>query len=207
MARAKTQIGTCVVDGCDKEQYAWHMCKNHQRRLRVTGRTDLGERIPWNKTIETCVIKDCDKKHLSYGFCQAHYKAWIAFCDKHKDPVDWAQFSRVMEKGYVSVYKPNHPFATKQGRILEHRLVMEEMIGRHLKKHENVHHKNGNRKVTIIFGINDQYSGGELYIDNTEFKILRGDMLLFSSEIMHEVKTVTGGVRDIIVVLTHTTGI
>lgn len=146
MARAKTQIGTCVVDGCDKEQYAWHMCKNHQRRLRVTGRTDLGERIPWNKTIETCIIKDCDKKHLSYGFCQAHYKAWIAFCDKHKDPVDWAQFSRVMEKGYVSVYKPNHPFATKQGRILEHRLVMEEMIGRHLKKHENVHHKNGNRK-------------------------------------------------------------
>lgn len=146
MARAKTQIGTCVVDGCDKEQYAWHMCKNHQRRLRVTGRTDLGERIPWNKTIETCVIKDCDKKHLSYGFCQAHYKAWIAFCDKHKDPVDWAQFSRVMEKGYVSVYKPNHPFATKQGRILEHRLVMEEMIGRHLEKHENVHHKNGNRK-------------------------------------------------------------
>lgn len=78
--------------------------------------------------------------------------------------------------------------------------------GDYIKLH-NDNYKNNNRKVTIIFGINDQYTGGELYIDNTEFKILRGDMLLFSSEIMHEVKTVTGGVRDIIVVLTHTTGI
>jgi Rps23 Pro-64 3,4-dihydroxylase Tpa1-like proline 4-hydroxylase len=75
--------------------------------------------------------------------------------------------------------------------------------GDYIKPH-NDNYKNGNRKVTIIFGINDQYSGGELCINNTEFKILRGDMLLFSSEIMHEVKTVTDGVRDIIVVLTHT---
>ena len=30
--------------------------------------------------------------------------------------------------------------------ILEHRLVMEEIIGRLLEKHETVHHKNGDRK-------------------------------------------------------------
>lgn len=146
MAKTKTQIGECVVDGCDKEQYAWHMCKLHQRRLRKTGRTDLGKRVPWNKMTETCVIKDCGKKHLSYGFCQAHYKAWIAFCDKHKDPVDWTKFSPSKEKEYISIYRPNHPAASKHGRVMEHRLIMEKMIGRYLERHENVHHKNGIRK-------------------------------------------------------------
>ena len=43
------------------------------------------------------------------------------------------------------MYKPNHPNATKHGMIMEHRLVMEEMIGRLLEKHETVHHKNGDR--------------------------------------------------------------
>lgn len=38
-----------------------------------------------------------------------------------------------------------HPCADKYGRILEHRLIMSEHIGRPLHKHETVHHKNGIR--------------------------------------------------------------
>ena len=37
-------------------------------------------------------------------------------------------------------------FRSKQGMIMEHRVVMEQMIGRYLEKHETVHHKNGDRK-------------------------------------------------------------
>ena len=80
------------------------------------------------------------------------------------------------------------------------------LTGDYIKPH-NDNYKNDNRKITIIFGINDQYEGGELCIDGKEFKILRGEMLMFPSNVIHEVKTVTGGVRDIIVVLTHTTGV
>src|ERR1043165_42069 len=47
--------------------------------------------------------------------------------------------------GYVMVYAPNHTNATANGRVMEHRLVMEKIIGRALKKNETVHHRNGNR--------------------------------------------------------------
>ena len=47
--------------------------------------------------------------------------------------------------GYIEVWMPEHPNAKGAGYIAEHRLVMSDMLGRPLKKGENVHHKNGKR--------------------------------------------------------------
>ena len=44
--------------------------------------------------------------------------------------------------GYILVRSPKHPFASKQGWVMEHRLVMEAYIGRYLTTEECVHHKN-----------------------------------------------------------------
>ncbi len=52
---------------------------------------------------------------------------------------------RVDTDGYYAVYMPDHPNSEKRGWVLEHRLIMSQMLGRPLKKGEVVHHKNHNR--------------------------------------------------------------
>ena len=61
--------------------------------------------------------------------------------DKHPG---WKGGRTINGDGYVEIYCPNHPNRRKHTPyILEHRLVMEQVLGRILSPKEVVHHKNG----------------------------------------------------------------
>ena len=53
---------------------------------------------------------------------------------------------KTIKKGeYLYAKIPNHPNATKNGYVLEHRAVMERKLGRYLLPNELVHHKDENK--------------------------------------------------------------
>ncbi|SBS73831.1 hypothetical protein MHPYR_180081 [uncultured Mycobacterium sp.] len=54
----------------------------------------------------------------------------------------WRGGRTINTSGYVYIYAPDHPHCNKDGNVAEHRLVMEEHLGRHLDPSECVHHFN-----------------------------------------------------------------
>lgn len=110
-----------------------------------------------------CSVKDCPRAHYGLGYCHLHWRRF-----KKNGSVEPTRGEShdpfVNGNGYVLVWAPDHPDAYRPtNRIPEHRLVMEEMLGRRLLPGENVHHKNGvrhdNRQSNLELWITQQPKG------------------------------------------------
>lgn len=82
-------------------------------------------------------------------FCRKHFVRKNLF-QKGKKHWNWKSGKIKNVHGYISVKSESHPYCNNRGYVLEHRLVMEQYIGRYLRETEDVHHKDHNRSNNSI---------------------------------------------------------
>jgi hypothetical protein len=98
---------------------------------------DPGSRKPSQPRL--CSVLDCGKPHYAHGYCTKHHQRWKAYGDA-EEPLrrgaNGTGWRGINNNGYVVIKLLGTV-------VLEHRQVMEEVLGRKLYPFENVHHKNG----------------------------------------------------------------
>lgn len=134
----------CIV--CGKEFYRIHAYVLQDRRLcsRACNNAWQGR----NRTAKNCLY--CGKEFtVAPSQTRKYCSKPCETTSKIKRPVGRFHNGRpVLEnyQGYLTVYEPTHPKAKSNGRMLEHRIVMEQKLGRYLDRYEQVNHIDHDRK-------------------------------------------------------------
>ena len=133
---------TCSHPGCDRLMQHSQLCEIHRHRKRRDKDMDapqLRQHKNPRRGVAPCSVEGCTRKYFAQGLCNMHYQRLKTTGDLGgPDPtkVKGGQITKCNRTGYL-----NH-HGLKKG---VHRIVMEEMLGRELRKGETVHHKNGVR--------------------------------------------------------------
>lgn len=137
------EIKQCVVCGTDiyekpfEKRLGFHRCCSRACKDKWAARNSIkrpcewcGKEItmsPFRSKIQRFCSKNCRAEGIRTNVLESH--------------IHNGRRSRDLN-GYICVWEPNHP-KSYRGWVLEHRLVMEEVLGRKLNTDEHVHHLNG----------------------------------------------------------------
>ena len=151
--KRESQEGICMNTG---RTHFLKGCVPWNKGLAGTGicRSVKG-RIPWNKGL----TKDTNKTVAEIG----RQNSIVLTGRPMPKPSNYSEIMRKvnpprrrkrLNRGYIMIYKPDYEGSMKttwdKGRILEHKYVMEQHIGRLLTKGEVVHHLDGNKENNVI---------------------------------------------------------
>lgn len=133
----------CTIDGCDRAHYAKGWCSKHYDNDRLRGdplAEGPGQGWRPKKFRGECLVDGCSREpDGSRGYCLAHYHRIL----KHGDP-GLAEVKAKYGDGHINRLGYREIYVGGV-RVLEHRHVMAQHLGRPLLKGEEVHHRNGQR--------------------------------------------------------------
>jgi HNH endonuclease len=134
----------CTIDGCENPVFvvARKLCKTHYHRLMRRGDTTTSRAAP--ETNRLCSVENCGRSHKAKGYCGTHYQYFIRYGTATpilKNVGGQGKGLPFNSHGYAYIWDKNKKIMKGQ-----HRYMMEQQLGRELFDHENVHHKNGDRK-------------------------------------------------------------
>lgn len=161
-----TVVLPCSVDGCEGRVIARGYCNTHYRRWNRYGDPEKTMRVQAYSG-ESCQHPDgCKRMARKAGWCSMHYNRVVETGDPGpigtlrapKRPRRTADGRVMSSHGYAMVWNSD-----LKKYELEHRLVMERILGRRLSGLENVHHVNGvrddNRPENLELWVSPQLKG------------------------------------------------
>jgi hypothetical protein len=134
----------CLADGCQSRPKKRYLCDAHYARflkhgdtsVNLTGRTVYRYGPDHECTVDGCRRRDGVRK----GMCEMHYFRLLR--TGSTTPTRRMPGTGGYNRGYLIMERV---VDGKRSSISQHRLVMEEHLGRPLRDGENVHHINGVR--------------------------------------------------------------
>lgn len=164
--------GTCAVDDCSRPVHGRGLCAAHYKRWASSG--VIGGPIakrPSKNLNASCSIDGCDRPAVTRLLCALHYQRW----HEHGDPYFTSRPRQGTRRtkdtsGYIRVRAPEHPLASKNGWVLEHRMVVYD-AGIDIPPGHHVHHKNhirdDNRLENLEVVSEADHHRGHMAVGNT----------------------------------------
>jgi len=160
----KPRDKTCRIDGCsNKRIIKSSLCGKHRARWQNHKTFDAPD---YTNKGKLCSLSQCNLDSYSKGYCEKHYRRWRKHGDASVILRNEPGMGCLDPTGYIRVPNPDG------GQTFQHRLVMQESLGRRLFPKETVHHKNGIRHDNRIENL-ELWSGahpqGQLVTDKIKF--------------------------------------
>lgn len=203
---------TCDVTGCDRRPRAKGLCATHGKQARRNGKTPnipiVTKRYSYGPDA-ICEIDGCSSRPIGRNLCTTHYNRLFQSIEMNapirekKESLGYRRWRTY--NGYVMVPVPegthgllrdNH----HRARMLEHRYVMQQHLGRSLLKTEQVHHRNGIRDDNRIENLelkSSAHGAGISVIDDVLHCLDRIERLvgldLYQRAVLSEIRQMANG--------------
>lgn len=145
------EVSTCAAPDCSEQflqrrtgsvrKFCSRQCRDRTAKAQARA---SGDYVPFflKPGAKRCSVDGCEKPRRALGYCSMHLER----VRKYGDPGEVGHRRAETGLGEWRVNGDGYVARSRDGRSeLQHRVVMEEHLGRYLWPDENVHHKNGVR--------------------------------------------------------------